>query len=484
MRLRSALAAFASISALGFTAFPQTPLFAQSVRYRDFWADNYGDGLDFDNAQDTVIAQDGPMMGLTNPQMRDGLLSFTVNKPGYFSPLWGGYADSIPHGREGSLRPIDTSKYNQIVIRMRASADIDSGIRWYTCKGGVADFCQGGFNFKAEAGWHTYVFPMKNQADDPALQHSGWKNRVSGIRMAFGAATGTNVDVDFVRLVGPDPTGPVNADWQIDRPLGRPAWLGPIDPTPPKGADYNDAARKGDRWDFNQPTDIKRVGNLQAYQIGNGQLTGVSKASPDKRPGDPFVEMALGKTPIDTKKYSQVSIRMKLAGEYSQAFEAGGGSALRFRMKLKGNPNFVLTRPIAVYPNEEWITFNLNDMYPYDSTPGSFVDVIDPAYTKGAAHTTGASDLTEAEVAPAMAGFKMPTGKSSNLSVPVSVTSNWSHWIVSLGIDPTEDYGARSFAIQNMYVGILGTPEAWAPWTERQSAETPISGLGVNSLGK
>lgn len=414
------------------------------TRYRDFWLDTYGDAMDFDNAADVVVANDGPMLGLSSPRLADGLLSFTVDRPGYFSPQWGGYDDAIPHGREGSLRPIDASRYGTIVLRMRADRAVDAGVRWYSCKAGVADFCQGGFNFALKEGWETYRFTMDNQADDPALRNARWSGAISGLRVAFGAAAGVHVDVDWIRLVASDPNGQIASDYSVIGTPTRPAALGPVDPRPAKGYDYTDVARKGDRWDFDKKTDVLSSGNVTGLTVSGGQLHGTSKPSTDARPGDPYVLLPLGKPALRIAKYHRVAIRISLAGAYSQQFAVGGGSTLRLRLRFKGRPGFVLTRPIAIYPNEEWIVFDLLDRNMADGRPGDPTDVFDPAYTRGAAHTTSSSILTTAN---------LRSSGISRFSMESATTFDTNAEVQDFGFDPTEDYGPRDFTIDSVHLG-------------------------------
>lgn len=443
---------------LGSTAHLSTsPAVAESGRYRDFWADTYGDGLDFDSPEDIVVADDGPMMGLTNPAVADGKLSFTVDKPGYFSPLWGGYLDAIPHGREGSLRPIDASRYDGIVIRMRTDEPIDAGVRWYSCRAGVAEFCQGGFNFKTEAGWITYVFRMKNQADDAALTRAAWTGMISGLRIAFGDAKNNKVDVDYIRLIAPDDNGVLDGNFDITRSLTRPSWLGPADPTPAKGLDYTDVARKGDRWVFDGTGDLKTSGNATNVAVTGGALQGDSAPSTNAAPGDSFILLPLGTPLPKLSDFHNVAIKMKLDGPYSQQFKKGGGTAVRLRMKLKGSTRYLLTRPIAIYPSDEWLTFDLADRLPFDGQPGQLGDIIDPAYSKAAKHTTAASEMTQDDI-----DFDAAPGDYAGLNLDQPV--------IAFGIDPTEDYGQRHFVIDAVH--LYSGPSPLAP---SGSASAPAS---------
>jgi hypothetical protein len=439
-RRRASVAALAFLTVSGGLAATTSRPVAAQTSSGDYFVDAFGDAMDFSNSEDTVVAADGPMMGLTNATISGGKLSFNVPGAGYFSPVWGGYDDSLPTGREASSKPIDAAKYGKIVIRMSASAEHDAGVRWYNCRSGVASYCQGGFNFRVKAGEHTYSFPMVNQADDPALTNARWAGKLSGLRVAFGSGNNAKVDVDWIKLA-PSSAGD-------EAPTGGAAPS--TSPIPAAGLEWNDSNRDGNRWDFKESGDVpvdkpgsKAVSDITEFTVGDGAAQGYTiGAAPSGAPGDPYFQVNLAGKTLDPRTFHKVAIKVKLDKGYSQVFSNGGGSALRLRYKIKGSPTpntWVLSRQIAIYPNQEWIVFDWNQFDPSQPQLTGFAESLDPAYTRGAAHTTAAT--AEATSAPAPL-----------VPLAADVASKWSTPITALGIDPAEPYNKFKFRIEGLYI--------------------------------
>ncbi len=131
--------------------------------------------------------------------MSDGQLRLEFERTGFFSPLWGGYPTGIPHGRDGALRPIDTSRYQRLVMRMNAPGGVTMMARWYTCLQ-ADDSCSGGHQFTTAEGWNTYDLTLAPNTPDPAVSKP-WAGQVLTVRIVVATPSPIRVDVDWVRIV-------------------------------------------------------------------------------------------------------------------------------------------------------------------------------------------------------------------------------------------------------------------------------------------
>jgi hypothetical protein len=350
---------------------------------REFFADAFGDQMDFSNTEDIALIDEGPIQGVAGaPTMSDGQMHMVFNGMGYFSPLWGGYdtgghtmgSEAIGHDREGNLRALDGTKYTTLRVRMNVSAAVGAGLFFYTCSAGVNDGCQSGRQFVTEPGWHVYEAAVPRE-------------RVSGIRVAISG--NVTADIDWVQVVGAE-NGNVNSDNVAVGPIpevlnpdaaGAVPYLFPLGGKPvpyqSRTCANNDWATtvRGDAWDFNAVTDVDKIDNYTTWGVANNQFNGVGALGKDgAEPGDPGVRMNLSGRTINPAVWHRTTVIVpRWDGRYSQIFGADGGWVFRalWKFALKpGTPDtFQMSLPVVEYPNDTTLTFDLNDPTPLDGSP-------------------------------------------------------------------------------------------------------------------
>ncbi len=87
----------------------------------DYATELLGDPWDYRNPEDQTFVEGQTSVGIANGQVRDGQLRFDVSGPSYFHVLWGGYPDTQPVNRDGALRPVDTTRFNRLVMKVTSS---------------------------------------------------------------------------------------------------------------------------------------------------------------------------------------------------------------------------------------------------------------------------------------------------------------------------------------------------------------------------
>ncbi len=346
---------------------------------REFFADTFGDPLDYSNDEDVALVDEALIVGVAErPTLSDGQLHLKFNGLGYFSPLWGGYdvgghamgSDAVGHDREGNARRLDGLDYTTFRVRMNVSGAVGAGIFFYTCVAGVNDGCQSGIQFVTEPGWHVY------QADVP-------KASVSGIRVAVSG--NVNVDVDWVQVLGPN-KGNTTIDNAIVGPIPEvlnPDAAGAIPLLFPHGGrpiafsgggtcantDWSIRVR-GNAWDFSEKTDVEKVDNYVSWDVVNGQFNGIGATAPNGgAPGDPGIRLALNGRTINPVVWHRTTLVVpSWDGRYSQEFGNDGGWVFRTIWKFVGNERFQEAAPIVEYPNDTTISVDQNDPTPFDGS--------------------------------------------------------------------------------------------------------------------
>jgi hypothetical protein len=396
-----------------------SPARAADVPSTDYGAEAWGDPWDYNNTEDQILADDGPMRGAVNSSISGGQLHFDMAGQGYLHPLWGGYPGSLPTGRDGVLHPVDTGRYTQITFRMNASAEVPAGIRWYTCQE-ISDACQGGFNFFTKPGWNTYSFPLQ-AIDQPSLT-TPWSGRVVSIRMALSPGASQHFDVDWLRLT---PTGvPATED------------VGPVpvldEPNATGGADYATINRSGDAWDFDKPSDVLRADNV-AGSVSDGKFVGTNAAP---ALNDPSVTMRLANT-FSGDQFHRVTVAYSYDGPFNLEDKPNGGTNARLIWRIAGTKltttgaDLQNSDDVVTYPNQKSFTIDL------------------------------ASSPASAVTDPDQAGPRV----------------GWAGQMIEmLRFDPNEDRGARSWKIDSIKVAddaaaaksfdVVWHDAAWQPGTK------------------
>ena len=337
--------AFSMALIVGLTATGSQPAKAQASSGADYAVETYGDAWDYDNVEDQIIADRQTTVGLDNPKVANGNLSFDISGGSYFHMIWGGYPDSAPTNRDGALNPIDTSRFDRIVLKVNASAYTPAGLRWYTCANQDGS-CQGGMPITLEAGTRVYDLPI-NSTEGVAWQGQ----RPISLRMIFQPYGPTHIDVDWIRLTN-------SGDGSVGE------WSGPEmhidDPDITGGADYATLARNGDAWDFSSVDDYLRLDNVSG-QIQNGMLEGTNIGPTTNDPG---VTMRVP-VAFSADDFHRATIHYSYDGELNLEDKVGGGQNARLMWRIAGTPltnngsHNQVSRDLVMFPHQKSFTLDL-----------------------------------------------------------------------------------------------------------------------------
>jgi hypothetical protein len=361
------------LTAAGFPA-PAPSAGAVGARGHDWFTDTFSDPLDYSNPEDAPLVSEGPTQGVTDSGMSEGQLHLAFDRPGYFSPVWGGY-NVAGNGREANVRPVDGRRYRKARVRMNVSGAVGGGIFFYTCPYGVNDGCQSGTQFVTSPGWHTY------EAELPATDVTGMRVAVSP--SAESSDGGLRVDVDWVQIRDDAGDGNVDDDSQLIGPVPEvlnpdiagavpmlfPSAGEPIAFTPSVCAsrDWASTVLK-DPWDFSQKSDVAMAENYKQWSVADGIFDGIGQNGTAGRPGDPGIRLNMGAKTIDPTVFHRLTVRVpSWDGTYSQQYRDNGGWVLRALWKFTDKAaRWQLTNPVVEYPNLKTISVDVDDPSPFD----------------------------------------------------------------------------------------------------------------------
>jgi hypothetical protein len=395
-RVTSVLA-WAALALAGLATLPGTASAAEvsadaGVAAQDFATATWADPWDFSNPQDMLLDNGGPAMALDAATVRDGLLSVSLSRPGYISPLWGGYPGSVYLEREGGApqNRIDAGRFTRFSFSAYASSSTPAGLFWWNCEG-LQSSCQGGQPLSLRAGWHTYDIAVANAGG--GFGSRPWAGPITGLRLALSPSSSTQIAFDWMRLYRPN--GSVTVDgadtWDVDGDasdngrapgsgempcaaacdlsflppgayrfvdggaytdwvsLRRSAKPVVVDPDAVGGLDYAAA----DPWDLNSPGDVRAVGNAAVLGYGN-RLTARNTSN------DPFVWMNLRHGAIDPNRFHRLTVASSYQGPFDLSDSAGGGSHGRVVWQRADQPAG------TVVQTKEWVTYSGSSRQTYD----------------------------------------------------------------------------------------------------------------------
>lgn len=434
----TALAGIALLAPLTTTARAAEPPAvpgASVAEAQDYASQTFADPWDFSNRED-LKTDKGPALKLTSPSLSGGRLSFTITGSGYVSPVWGGYPGSLYLERDGSRsgNQVVAGAYTHVSLRAYASRATSAGFMWFTCPG-LSGSCEGGMPISLKAGWNTYDFTLVNKSYGLP---KAWAGAVHGLRLALnGASTGTSFSFDWMRLYRPGTSGTVTTSGSSvlvdDVDNGEAPWVAPCvtgtscsldlsllppgtyrfaDPASPSSwsspvqvvprarpvvlnpgesgcGDWATNARAGNRWDFNQATDVKKRSNATGSTT-SGVAHGTN-ASPTIN--DPQLHLAMPRV-IDGRKWRRITFTMSYDGAFNLADTKGGGTMARVMwQRAESGTAWLQTSDIVTYSGTRTYTIDLGAAgvnestapYKYPITSSSKVTAlrIDPNEDRG-----------------------------------------------------------------------------------------------------
>lgn len=316
----------------------------------------------------------------------------------YVHPLFPGYRDAVPMGRDGAANRIDTGKFNRFAIRLYSSRRTVGQVFWFYNQVWT-DF--GSKIFTVEPGWNIYIV---NPADT-----GRWTGRPMGFRVDPSVHDGVTFKIDWIRLYqqtsrrvtlawtdsssggtvdiyldddtnadngnlgliasqssaasntyrfdpSPYPRGRYYFFLREDGDAGvfsnsfevsRPPLTVITDPDSKGGDDY--ATVTGNPWDMSSRNDLDYWVGLSDVAFNNGIMSGRTASS------DGYFHLRVP-TPIDTNRFHRLTFKYR----YDGSFDFGAGTISRYIWSPDPfNINLYQTLDdIVVYPR--WITYFLD----------------------------------------------------------------------------------------------------------------------------
>ncbi|QCR43886.1 hypothetical protein C1N91_10415 [Curtobacterium sp. SGAir0471] len=304
------------------TAEPEAP---------DFASDTYGDAWDYSNAADQNTDETGSATSISGGQLRVSLV------PGDQVTLVQSVAGSLPAGRDGTLHPVDTSRYRSLSFSMDQPFSNQIGaVFWWTCREQTAA-CGGGITFPVTSGSTVYDLALDRGS---TLQGKvPWtSSKVVALRLdpvIVPAGRSGTATIDWTRLHG---TGGAHAayppgDHGSFSVAARPQPV--VDsPNPSEGEDLATAQRRRP-WEFaNNPAAATGFGIASATVLRYDSSGMVARNAPPDL-GDPQLQMPVSS--FSGSEYHNLSIDYTYDGGYSLASVPGGGKVARVIWAASGS---------------------------------------------------------------------------------------------------------------------------------------------------
>ena len=374
----------------------------------DYASDAYGDPWDFANPQDLSATAGVSTSGVSNAAYRDGAYNFDASR-GAALNLVDTTAGALAYGRDSSLQPLDAGRWTQLSVRMWSSVNVMAQVYWFSCAQSLA-YCAGATQFEVSAGWNVYDIPMTNDTGTPAA----WAGQITGLRLIPGANGAGSFALDWLRLYTPRTSAQVHltrtgdtssatiyadqdrtpgngnelavgrgagasvtanvsalpqGQWNLyaqssgatTYATGSLAIVGApapevLSPDLAGGADYAQVVR-GDRWDYEQSSDVGPTANLGTLHVGGGVLNGRNGGPAIN---DPQVGLPLA-SPIDGTRFHRLTLKLSYDGPFGLANSPGGGMVARLVWQVAGaGPNdYQDLNDLIVVPGDQTITVDL-----------------------------------------------------------------------------------------------------------------------------
>jgi hypothetical protein len=327
------------------------PADSSTANSGDYATDSFGDPWDFNNAEDLTPQMRGLSVGITN--LAEGPITATNSvlsgraAPSSYLMLADTLNGTLPWGRDTQNYPMNANRYTQLTMSMYSTGPMGAGVFYDLCKG-ASSSCYNGSPFQVSTGWHTYTIDL-TKATIYYATHQRWGgSAASMLRLGFNPPTGTNFQIDWIRLgtAGTTTLNPAQPQVTITRP------------SIVSGADYATTVR-GRPWNFQGPADLTLggIGDVQYSTAGLRAKNIVTTAIP--RGNDPHIGL-VAPTPIVGSKYNQFSVNVCYDGKFGLADSPGGGMNGRVIWRIAGESFLRNSQDFLVFPGCQVINLNLS----------------------------------------------------------------------------------------------------------------------------
>ncbi|MBK6427322.1 MAG: hypothetical protein IPF82_14295 [Blastocatellia bacterium] len=164
---------------------------------RDYATETLGDPWDMDNAEDFNLNE---TLNVSGPTYANGTFSCTAatNDPNLLL-LDPGLGGTQRNGRTGRYFPIDTTTYRYFTIRMNVNVASSMQVFWFTGSSFVSSFAASSF-VQTTPGWRIYTIDLATTTIVAGDVGSWAGQPATGLRLDHTAASGSTVQIDWVRL--------------------------------------------------------------------------------------------------------------------------------------------------------------------------------------------------------------------------------------------------------------------------------------------
>jgi hypothetical protein len=373
----------------------------------DYATDTFSDSWDMTNTEDVWPVYSN----VSNATFANGYFSGTTKNTDpqvYF--LWGGYPGSIDSGRDGKNRPINTSTYSQVAIRMYFSDEVGeldrtgtAQLYWFYEQDTSINYAN--VNFPVSEGWHTYILNNVSGFDtkwtdrpitlrvDPinisganftidwvqvgkaseAIAGLSWADTVGGgdnyeafidddqsgydgtsLGTAPISATSANFSLQsiapgsyFLYLKKNNGSSPEYSTSYIPVTINKPPTVKITEPDVAGGSDWATEVL-GDAWDMSNSADVSGTKNITGRGFSNGNYTAVNTNN------DPIVYLNFHGQKIDTSRYHRLSVKYK----FDDTFNLVRGTMARAGWSKTFSKGWQMTDDLLTY--EGWNTLSLS----------------------------------------------------------------------------------------------------------------------------
>lgn len=304
----------------------------QATNGEDYAANELGNPWDMDSQNDIAFEYTRDNGQISNLRFEDGKLKATSasNDP-RITILVPSDQNVNPVLPEGGYRPIDTSYYKYLTVRLNVGKQTNVQILWQQ-QGGAFNTSE--FQRNVPSGWQTLTFDLSKTGGFG--QSGAWSGQVQGLYLDPTTEANVPFEVDYARL---SPTAPAAPD-------NTPPVFNITSPSYISGPDYA-TSELSNPWDMNDASDVERFFNVSDISFNNGLLRGVNTTN------DPAVALNVPNT-INTSKYKYVTYRMSVDGK----IDTVNGSVARLIWYVR--PELGTTsRDIVVYEGFRTVSFDL-----------------------------------------------------------------------------------------------------------------------------
>jgi len=271
----------------------------------DYASNELGNPWDMDGPGDIAFEYTRGNGGVGTPVFSGGELQFTAtNGDPRITVLLPSHSNTNPIPTEGGFRPISTSKYRYLTVRMQSPGFTFAQVFWQASLGSTFS----GSVAKAANGGSYQIITFDLLANGTGSTGDAWNKTptIQGLYFDPGMLTGS-YKIDYIRLSTVDPTAPNNV-----LPI---TWI--TSASYISGQDYA-TTELSNAWDMSEASDVADTHDLNAGSIsfsgGIMNAINVQGTSNCGVPcGDPQVTLRTSGA-INASKYKYLTYRMQLDG--------------------------------------------------------------------------------------------------------------------------------------------------------------------------